>query len=227
MYDSVIRGIKSHPVTSCSSATSNLFHVYFMNFDHSCIFMPNVAPDVSAYTVKNDRLFFVIFRRSSKKSPLFPVLYQRNIPWFSYRYMLRIYLCVNSWLETELCCTLSNFNCHFFLQSCKDIFLVFWEVFLLCKMKPQNWRVECTIQTQNVFKSFFSQGHKNSGMCGKVLSLSSIYTHFNTLKKKALGKHCRKKWNCSIWAITPSFQNGTVSKWCIRELINPLPDNKF
>ena len=26
-----------------------------------------------------------------------------------------------------------------------------------------------------------------------ILTLSSIYTHFNTLKKKALGKHCRKR----------------------------------
>ena len=30
------------------------------------------------------------------------------------------------------------------------------------------------------------------------LTLSSIYTHFNTLKKnKTLGKHCGKRWNCS------------------------------
>ena len=34
------------------------------------------------------------------------------------------------------------------------------------------------------------------------LTLSSIYTHFNTLKKKALGKHCGKRWNCSKWAIS-------------------------
>ena len=28
-------------------------------------------------------------------------------------------------------------------------------------------------------------------------TLSSIYTHFNTLRKKALWKHCGKRWNCS------------------------------
>ena len=28
---------------------------------------------------------------------------------------------------------------------------------------------------------------------GKVLTLSSKYTHFNTLKKKAVGKHCGKR----------------------------------
>ena len=27
----------------------------------------------------------------------------------------------------------------------------------------------------------------------KLLNLSSMYTHFNTLKKKALGKHCGKR----------------------------------
>ena len=30
-----------------------------------------------------------------------------------------------------------------------------------------------------------------------VLTLSSIYTPFNTLKKKASEKHCGKRWNCS------------------------------
>ena len=38
---------------------------------------------------------------------------------------------------------------------------------------------------------------------GKKLGLSSIYTHFNTLKKKASGKHCWNRWNCSKWAISP------------------------
>ena len=31
----------------------------------------------------------------------------------------------------------------------------------------------------------------------KQLTLSSIYTHFNTLEKKALGKHSGKRWNFS------------------------------
>ena len=73
------------------------------------------------------------------------------------------------------------------------------------------------------------------------LTLSSIYTHFNTLKQKVLGKHCGKRWNCSKSAISPFFQIvfyaicilkffnsyisvvvcnffefGTVSKWCIK-----------
>ena len=33
--------------------------------------------------------------------------------------------------------------------------------------------------------------------------LHIFYTHFNTLKKKALGKHCGKRWNCSNQAISP------------------------
>ena len=47
------------------------------------------------------------------------------------------------------------------------------------------------------WKTFFP----NSNHCD--LTLSSIYTHFNTLGKKALGKHCEKRWNCSKWAISP------------------------
>ena len=37
----------------------------------------------------------------------------------------------------------------------------------------------------------------SSTVCGIQLTLSSIYTHFNTLKKKASRKHCGKRWNCS------------------------------
>ena len=47
---------------------------------------------------------------------------------------------------------------------------------------------------------------QNTSFCqsaGWVLTLSSIYTHFNTLKKKAWGKHCGNRWNCSKWAISP------------------------
>ena len=35
------------------------------------------------------------------------------------------------------------------------------------------------------------------------LTLSSLYTYFNTFKKKTLRKHCGKRWNCSSWAISP------------------------
>ena len=36
-----------------------------------------------------------------------------------------------------------------------------------------------------------------------LLSHYSIYICFITLKKKALRKHCGKRWNCSKWAISP------------------------
>ena len=77
------------------------------------------------------------------------------------------------------------------------------------------------------------------------LTLSSIYTHFNTLKKKKMGKHCGKKvkllkmsnftlfhsifyvicivnsCNSHISIVVCSFfEFGTVSKWCIREWVN-------
>ena len=76
------------------------------------------------------------------------------------------------------------------------------------------------------------------------LILSSIYAHFNTLKKKTLGIHCGKRWHCSEWAVAffhngfyeicilkscnshisvvvcSFFEFGTVSDWCIREWVN-------
>ena len=33
----------------------------------------------------------------------------------------------------------------------------------------------------------------NTAQSNTVLTLSSIYKHFNTLKKKACGKHCGKR----------------------------------
>ena len=39
------------------------------------------------------------------------------------------------------------------------------------------------------------------------LTLSSIYTHFNTLKKKALGKHCGKKVKLLILSNFTFFRN--------------------
>ena len=77
-----------------------------------------------------------------------------------------------------------------------------------------------------------------------ILSLSSIYTHFNTLKEKALGKHCGKEVKLLILSnftfshtvfyvicVLKSFHShisvvvcsffafGPVSKWCIREWV--------
>ena len=77
-----------------------------------------------------------------------------------------------------------------------------------------------------------------------LLTLSSIYTHFNTLKKKSLRKHCGKKvtlvkmsnfvfshnvcyaicilksLNSHISVVVCSFlEFWTVSKWCIREWV--------
>ena len=72
------------------------------------------------------------------------------------------------------------------------------------------------------------------------LTLSSIYTHFNTLKKKALGKHCGKRLSTNTFNLEQSknllfgkelvnlrlqivicsfFEFCTVSKWCIREWV--------
>ena len=42
----------------------------------------------------------------------------------------------------------------------------------------------------SVFKRLVSHGRQKVSLCGDGLTLSSIYTHFNTLKRKALGKHC-------------------------------------
>ena len=36
-----------------------------------------------------------------------------------------------------------------------------------------------------------------------MLMLSSVFTHFNTSRKKASGKHCGKTRNCSKLAISP------------------------
>ena len=45
-----------------------------------------------------------------------------------------------------------------------------------------------------ILKDFLSQVREKSALGGKELTLSSIYTctHFNTMKKKRLGKHGRK-----------------------------------
>ena len=85
---------------------------------------------------------------------------------------------------------------------------------------------------------------------GKELTLTSIYTHFNTLKKKSFGKTLWKKvkllkmsnftcfpnvffpicilksFNSHISVVVCSFfEFGTVWKWCIGEWVNPFPHN--
>ena len=111
---------------------------------------------------------------------------------------------------------------------------------------------------QFVFESFPSWGHEVSGLLDKgfnppklcgffssiVLTLSSIYAHFNALKKKASGKHLWKKVkllkmsNCAFFhnvfyktcilkylnshilvVICSIFEFGMVSKKCIREWV--------
>ena len=78
---------------------------------------------------------------------------------------------------------------------------------------------------------------------GEELTLFSIYTHFNTIEKKALGKHCGERWKCSNeqFQLFPQrflcnlylkirkkphsaiichfFEFRMVSKWCIREWV--------
>ena len=114
------------------------------------------------------------------------------------------------------------------------------------------WEKEKLLVTSNfsfsyiVFKRHELQTRKNQGLFGKGLSIykltcSSIYTRFNTLKKKIVGKHCKKKmkllkmskmfsvqsviskvFNSHILVVVYSFfEFGMVSKWCIREWVNP------
>ena len=47
-----------------------------------------------------------------------------------------------------------------------------------------------------------------------------VYTHFNTLKKIASGKHCGKKWNCSKWAISLFFSHNVFYAICILKFFN-------
>ena len=46
--------------------------------------------------------------------------------------------------------------------------------------------------SHSVFKRLVLQTRKNQGLFGKGLLLSSIYTNFNTLKIRTLGKHSGK-----------------------------------
>ena len=66
-------------------------------------------------------------------------------------------------------------------MSCKSKKFVVWERVKLSSANAFN------LDKSNIF-SF-----------GKDLTLSSIYTHYNRLKKKALGKHFGKRWNFHVF----------------------------
>ena len=67
--------------------------------------------------------------------------------------------------------------------------------------KSSKWVEVTNFQQFSFFLGVFIrlelQMHENQGLFGKGLTLSSIYTNFSTLKKKALRKHCGKRSNCS------------------------------
>ena len=58
------------------------------------------------------------------------------------------------------------------------------------------------------------------------LTISSIYTHLNTLKIEALGKHCGKRLNLLKMSNFTSFHD-IFYAICIGKPFNPLPDDKF
>ena len=59
--------------------------------------------------------------------------------------------------------------------------------------KGENADNQCFLLSPQCFQSDSPSGYSNSAMRSKVLTLSPIYTRFNTLKKKASGKHCGKR----------------------------------
>ena len=139
-----------------------------------------------------------------------------NKPWF-------LSVCITSLLKTlwekENLLVMSNFSfSHSIFYPFYSMLSGFYIKFKIVVCKP------------------FQFGRVQNLLFGKGLTLSSIYTHLNTLKKKALVKHCGKKWNCAICilkffnshisvVVCSSFQFGMVSKWCIREWVNFLPQN--
>ena len=92
------------------------------------------------------------------------------------------------------------------------------------------------------FRSYYSWNDESYNLNLIILrhvSLSSIYTHFNTLKKKASRKHCGKRSNFTFYlnvffaiyilksfhsyisvVVCSFFEFGAVSKWCVREWVN-------
>ena len=93
---------------------------------------------------------------------------------------------------------------------------------LFCIDFPVPWYVAALV-------SKLQKGQCNNFIYARVvctntglITLSSLYIHFNTLKTKAVGKHCEKRWNCSKWAISP-FSTNVFYVICILKSFNPLP----
>ena len=87
-----------------------------------------------------------------------------------------------------------------------------WDLLVQSRKSKSLWDSSLL---QNLF-TWYGIRSKLSFTWGQ-LTPSSIYkyTNFNTLKKKAFGKHCGKRWNCSSWAISPlstMFSMQSVSK---------------
>ena len=61
--------------------------------------------------------------------------------------------------------------------------------------------------SHSVFKRPVLQTRKNQGLFGKGLNVSSIYTHFNTMKKKTLWKTLLKKMKLLKMSNFTYFQN--------------------
>ena len=53
----------------------------------------------------------------------------------------------------------------------------------------------------------------------KDLTLYSLYTHFNTLNKKALQKYYGKRWNCLFWAISPFYTMFSIQSVILNSFI--------
>ena len=63
----------------------------------------------------------------------------------------------------------------------------------LAKLKPAFQAGGSTTAGKKLLHQCSSVFSNQDGILIKPSTLSSIYTHFNTLKKKALGKHCGKR----------------------------------
>ena len=59
--------------------------------------------------------------------------------------------------------------------------------------KGENARIKQFLLFSQCFPQHISLERQNAASCGNGLTLSSIYTYSNTLKKKSLEKHCGKR----------------------------------
>ena len=117
------------------------------------------------------------------------------------------------------CCTILSFFSSFFLR--KLLFCIFIALFIRNedilfglnevwkkrkKLVMRSGFVQCGSSqfhtVRLIFSPYLSETKTKKIFISEVyymLNPSSIYSHFNTLKKKILGKHCGKRWNCSKW----------------------------